>query len=209
MSEAELPMKADAWSDGQVRSKLWLCQFLEKEFSHHRQLKIWILGSWYGLVALFLLSRQRVQIHTIHFFDIDREALQVSQKILEHWRLSGINLHFHQQDCTAFNAANFISQSGAPDVVINTSCEHFSVSSWLKDLPLHTKVIVQSTNMSHATHLYGSSSLEQFSHQLEPWLKVSWKEEIKFVYPSLSFSRYMVFGRRHQRAIRSAENITK
>ena len=61
--------KTDAFTHGQIRSKLWLCRELEKLNCSSNL--TWIYGGWYGLVAFLLLSREKFNVKRIHSYDVD------------------------------------------------------------------------------------------------------------------------------------------
>lgn len=182
----------DAWSDGQMRSKLWLCDLIEKDFANSGSpLEIWIFGSWYGLLAQFLLIRGKLPLKQIRLFDIDSEAVRVSHKMLDTW-IHGkkIEILHHQMDCTKIPTALWEQK---PDLVINTSSEHFKNDSWF-NFPKGIHFYAQSTNMDHPTHISRSSSLEDFKYQLGLASKITHAEKMEFRYPGFEFDRYMISG---------------
>jgi len=191
-SENHLFMDMDSFSDGQTRSKLWLCEKLEKQVAPAKPVKIWIFGSWYGILALYLLVRQRVEIQEICLFDIDSEALAISRKVLDSWLLRGPKISFYNFDCNQMDYENDL-QEKFPDIVINTSCEHFDSSKWLNAVPAGTMVIAQSTDMPHPTHINKSDSLEDFKSSLG-LKQVLDEDRLYFLYENLSFFRFMVIG---------------
>ena len=58
----------DAFSSGQIGSKLWLCEQAEKYFETIDS--IWIYGGWYGLTAFLLRARNKINIGNIRSFDL-------------------------------------------------------------------------------------------------------------------------------------------
>jgi hypothetical protein len=182
----------DAWSDGQMRSKVWLCNLIENDFAQNKDsIEIWILGSWYGLLAQFLLLRQRLPLKRIRLFDIDSEALRVSHKMLNTWMIENkIEILHHQMDCTKIPDSMFLEK---PDVIINTSSEHFENDSWLK-FPSGIRFYAQSTNMDHPTHINRATSLEDFKSRMRNVSKITHAEKIEFRYPNFEFDRYMIAG---------------
>lgn len=182
----------DAWSDGQMRSKIWLCQQLENDFSKSLQpVEIWIMGSWYGLLAQFLILRDRVRIKKIQLFDLDAEALRISKKMLNTWLIENkIEILHHQMDCTNIPSALWDQK---PDVVINTSSEHFINDTWM-NFPKGIHFYVQSTNMDHPTHINRPINLEDFQSKVGPVTKIKSAQKMEFRYPGFEFDRYMISG---------------
>ena len=64
-----LSVNKDAFSSGQVGSKIWLCEELEKLFDNIDS--VWIYGGWYGITAFLLRSRGQLDIGTIRSYDVD------------------------------------------------------------------------------------------------------------------------------------------
>lgn len=185
-----LPINMDAFSDGQIASKLWLCDGVEEFFKGKSAGKVWIYGAWYGVLAFLLLSRNQLHVKEIHLFDIDSEAIEVSKKLLDHWKFSKqVKVFYHHHD---------VSQKKVdlepPDLLINTSVEHFFNYQWWDTIPQGTYYALQATNMVHSEHINPIADIKDFSEKMG--LKSSPEVEgVKdFVYPAFSFSRFMLMG---------------
>lgn len=184
----------DAFSDGQMRSKLWLCKELEELLDPSKPHTLWIYGAWYGTLALLLLVRERINIKKIHLFDIDPEAIKVARKVLDSWRINGTIVEFHERDCLSLNPSGAaVDFGGSPDVIINTSCEHFESDEWLKPIPPGTLVVLQSTDMVHPTHIRCPQSIEDFKGQIS-MSKTIFSGTLSFSYPNFEFKRFMLIG---------------
>ncbi|MBC7743277.1 MAG: hypothetical protein H7061_13855 [Bdellovibrionaceae bacterium] len=188
-----ITVNSDAWSQGQIQSKLWLCETLEKIESLPEKPVIWILGGWYGLLAFLLFSRDRIHPALICQFDIDEEANERAKRINNTWIANGIHkFKTFNSDVTKMNYFNN-DYGPRPDIIINTACEHFS-TQWAELIPKGILVIAQSTNMPHEQHLHGADSLEQFVSQFKKQITITEKTQLDFNYPKLVFSRYMILG---------------
>lgn len=183
----------DSFSDGQMRSKLWLCDELENALDLSRSYTIWIYGSWYGTLALLLFVRQRIKIDKIHLFDIDDEALSISRKILNTW-MHKDQVEFHHADCLKLKPGEGAFGLKAPDVIINTSCEHFENRQWLEQIPVGTHVVLQSTDMEHPTHVQRVQDLQEFKNKTAR-LDINYAGTLDFSYPNFSFKRFMLIGK--------------
>ena len=75
----------DAWSSGQIGSKIWLCEELEHLLMPDQPLTIWILGGWYGILSFLLLSRGTLPIEQIRSFDIDETCEAIADNINKLW----------------------------------------------------------------------------------------------------------------------------
>ena len=176
----------DAFSNGQVQSKLWLCEKLE-EINHIPNPTIWILGGWYGIQAFLLLSRNNININEIRSFDVDPECQPIADKINNNWEIQQWKIKAFTQDCNTLDYAN------TPDIVINTSTEHFNCMDWFNNIPNGTLVCLQGNNMNHEDHHSHYSTLDEFASSF-PMQSVKFIGEQQFSYPSWSFNRYMLIG---------------
>jgi hypothetical protein len=174
----------DAFSSGQIGSKIWLCEELER--SGLTSNLTYIYGGWYGLTAFLLLSRGKFQVNKIRSLDIDPACQSVADMINENWVWQDWKFKAFTQNCN-----NFEGQYG--DLVINTSTEHFESKQWFESLPQGTNVVLQGNNMPHKDHITHSETLDDFVKDY-PLSKIMFKGEKEFVYPDWSFKRYMVIG---------------
>ena len=191
----ELHMNVDAWSQVQIRSKLWMASELERHFGTKEDLCIWILGGWYAVSAFLIFSRGRLGVRRICSFDLDPEVNEQARLVNHAWTFEPSLFFAFEQDCEKLNFREGEGFGPAPDLVINTAMEHFS-RDWMDRLPKGTAVCLQSTNMAHPEHLFGCQSLEEFRQQLQGRIQIDYSGELTFKYPHLSFSRYMVIGRK-------------
>lgn len=79
----------DSFSNGQIDSKLWLCEQLENLFSKIDE--IWIYGGWYGLTAFLLRSRGNIDIQKIYSYDVDPLCETTADLINENWVIKNWN----------------------------------------------------------------------------------------------------------------------
>lgn len=176
----------DAFSNGQVDSKLWLCSELES-INQHPNPSIWILGGWYGIQAFLLLSRDRMNIKEVRSFDVDPECQPVADKINNNWEIQEWKFKAFTQDC------NTLDYTNPPDIVINTSVEHFDSTEWFDRIPKETLVCLQGNDMNHDDHHSQYTNLDSFVNAF-PLTEVKFIGEHKFSYPSWSFTRFMLIG---------------
>jgi hypothetical protein len=180
-----MEFNADAFSHGQITSKLWLCQELEQlawtsNYTH-------VYGGWHGLVSFLLLSREKFQVNRIESFDMDPGCEAIANLINENWLKQG-KFNAYTEDCN-------MPMLGTPDLVINTSTEHFSSLAWFDKIPKGTRVALQGNNMPHAEHVVHSNSLTDFVNQFK-LADVAYSGSRDFKYPTWSFTRYMILGTR-------------
>jgi hypothetical protein len=179
-----LNVDKDAFSSGQVGSKLWLCEELER-LNWHSKLT-YIYGGWYGVTAFLLLSRGKFNVDKIRSLDVDPLCQEVADMINENWVWQDWKFKAFTQDCN-----NYEGQYG--DLIINTSTEHFDSTAWFDRIPSGTRVVLQGNNMPHDDHHIHSNSKEDFALQF-PLREINFLGEKQFVYPSWQFTRYMLVG---------------
>lgn len=173
----------DAFSSGQVSSKLWLCKQLELTDLYSKETAIY--GGWYGVTAFLLLSRSRFNVERIRSYDIDPECESVADMINENWVWQDWKFKAHTQDCnTLYTNA---------DLIINTSTEHFDGLNWWNNIKPGTAVALQGNNMQHDDHVNICGSLTDFCEQF-PLTSEIYRGSLKFNYPEWSFERYMIIG---------------
>lgn len=174
----------DAFSNGQIDSKLWLCRELEQlgwtsDLTH-------IYAGWYGILAFLLLSREKFNVGRIESFDIDPSCEPIADMINENWVFKEWQFKAFTVDCNQ-------GVRGTPDLVINTSTEHFDSVEWFHRIPKGTRVILQGNDMPHDDHCVHSSSLEDFIDHY-PVSELHYTGSKEFKYPTWSFTRYMIIG---------------
>ena len=175
----------DSFSNGQIDSKLWLCQELEKlgwvsDLTH-------IYGGWYGVLAFLLLSREKFNVRRIESFDVDPECESMADIINNNYVIKEWKFKAHTADC------NLLFSNA--DLIINTSSEHFDTMDWFDNIKSGTRVIIQGNDMDHDDHIVHSDSLEKFIEQY-PLSEILYQGELKFIYPDWCFRRFMVIGRK-------------
>jgi hypothetical protein len=176
----------DAFSSGQIASKIWLCEQLENLFDNIDL--IWIYGGWIGMTAFLLKSRNNIKISNIRSYDIDPTCESIADMINENWVIDNWKFKAVTQDCNSLNL-----DYNRPDLVINTSTEHFETREWWENIPKGTAVVLQGNDMLHNDHYINSASLDEFCN-LYPMNELLYRGELKFQYPDWKFTRFMQIG---------------
>jgi len=181
-----MDINKDAFSSGQITSKLWLCRELEK--LNHVSKETWIYGGWYATTAFLLLSRENYQVNNIRSFDADSGCESIADMINENFLCQNAKFKAYTKDC------NTISEVYA-DCIINTSTEHFDSNDWFDNIPAGTLVVLQGNNMNHDDHASICTGLEHFNF-MYPLSETLFKGELEFTYPDWGFTRYMLIGKK-------------
>ena len=184
----KISLDYNAYSSGQIESKLWLCRNVEKLFSNHEPQVVWILGAWVGLLSFLLLSRERLNIRNIYSYDQDPYCEKIAYLLNENWVWKSSIFKAKTIDC---NQLNYSPPVDEPDLIINTSVEHFYSRQWYFNIPKGKKVVLQSCDMKHKDHVYCIHSEEEFKEKF-PSSKLYYSGSLKFNYPNWSFTRYML-----------------
>jgi hypothetical protein len=174
----------DAFSSGQIGSKIWLCEELEKtgwEANH-----VYLYGGWHGLTAFLLLSRNKFKLSKIRSIDIDPECEVIADMINENWVWEDWKFKAITGDCNTF-------QTEFRGLIINTSTEHFESMDWFNNLGKGTKVVLQGNNMNHGDHTSDVTTLSEFKSKY-PLSEYLYCGEKEFVYPDWKFTRFMIIG---------------
>jgi hypothetical protein len=135
---------SDAFSRGQVQSKIWLTNELQKVGTHFDT--IYHLGGWFGQLTWYL--NNHITFNKYRNFDIDVEACKVSDYIvnlnhLENYKVKSVELGLPLWDDSDdernmswitrtgceykienYSNGNTFKEKTQPDLIINTSAEH-------------------------------------------------------------------------------------
>jgi len=179
-----LTIDQDAFSSGQIGSKIWLCEELERLYD--RIDEIWIYGGWYGLTAFLLRSRNNINVKKIRSIDVDPNCEVVADMVNEYWKWQDWQFKSVTMDCNTVVPTRV-------DLIINTSTEHFESLEWFNQIPKGTAVALQGADMPHLDHVFDFQNLTQFE-QTYPLNTVAFSGVKNFNYPEWSFNRFMLIG---------------
>ena len=135
-----------------------------------------------------LQSRGIMWTGTIRSYDIDPECESIADMINENWVISEWKFKAHTQDCNKLDPS-----VNGPDLIINTSTEHFQSREWWDNIPKGKAVALQGNNMPHEDHYVHTESLQDFVKQF-PVSKILYAGQKEFVYPDWKFTRYMLIA---------------
>ena len=184
-------MNFDAFSHGQIQSKVWLCKELEKFV--HTNIKIAILGSWYNLVAFMLLTRNQDRYQHILGIDIDPSVKEIADKITEAWRIgSDYKVENIIADANAYDTSGY-------DLIINCSPEHMDGNDWFDNIEYGTMICIQSSDVQTSDDdiwkcINPNESLEDLvlKYPLSKYL-YSGEKEIRYTEDN-GYKRFMLIG---------------
>jgi hypothetical protein len=182
----------DAFSSGQVGSKIWLADRLEGALRDITApvsgYKIWIYGGWYGLANFIIRVRGQIPIEFVRSIDQDPDCEPVADRINKFWEWQG--WQFKAQTGNA-NTVQFIRDN--PHIVINTSIEHMEQHTWFNNIPDGTICVLQVCDLPHKDHVAVIKDLDEFKRQF-PLKEVLYEGKMTFNYPTGDMSRLMIIG---------------
>lgn len=168
---------------GQLRSKIWLIEILEKYTSQYPS-SVVIHGGWNGVLAS-LLFNSNINIKHITSVDIDETCEETARTICKNQEMEGKFTAVTADMCTYKYDA---------DIVINTSCEHITQTQyeqWLSNVPDSALIVLQSNNYSELDeHIRCVKNIDQFIQQSN--LNVMCSGKIKLPL----YNRFMIIGRK-------------
>lgn len=161
----------DAFRPSQITSKIWLLDHIKDLLTP--ELRICVLGSWFGFIASCLFDLGVTKITDI---DIDARCADLSI------RLNSRNKDYCRLICDAsdLDYKNF-------DMIINTSSEHMS-DSWFANVCPGTVIALQTNNIKHLTHVNIKHSLSEVCNTYA--MNLIYQGQIDFK----TYSRFMAVG---------------
>lgn len=183
------PIDYNAFSHGQIQSKIWLCEEIENFIN--KDSRVAILGSWYNILGFMMLVRKPKYYISIRGFDKDHIAVELANKMTEAWSI--------QPDCYLQNEhadVNRVDLNGY-DVIINTSVEHMESQEWFHKAPGNALICIQSSNVVVSDENWDiknpSANFKDFIDMF-PLNTYMYKGHISFDYGPNSYSRFMIIG---------------
>jgi hypothetical protein len=165
----------DALSWGQLKSKRWLVDELEK--SNLDLGTVFLCAGWYATLAAMIFD-SNVNVFKIRSFDIDDACASIAETVNRHhtkdnWRFKASTANIHDINYRGFTYkskrydGSEVELSDAPDTIINTSCEHIeNFSNWYNNIPTGKIVILQNNNYTEIDdHINCVNNLEEFANQ--------------------------------------------
>jgi hypothetical protein len=192
----------DAFSKGQVESKLWLIAELENLKLNLGD--VWTLCGWIGSLAYIMLNSQNnLQFNNIRSFDIDKKCAGLADQLnktalLNNWRFKASTFDVNSIRYENFKFATVKSNGDTQylqetaNTVINTSCDHMNDNTWWERVPNGTLVILQNNNfLEKEEHVNIVTSITEFKNKY-PMRSVLYEGELD----CNLYTRYMLIGRK-------------
>lgn len=165
-------------------SKVWLLAELEKIQQNFSA--VYILGAWYGNLALYMTLQPRIHAEQIIVVEKNKEFLSTSKKLLD---LAGAdNAEYMLADSNKLD----YRQLGNSGVVINTSLTDMQGRSWFLNIPDGTLVVLQGRDHDPNRNFSSTQDIvDRF-----PLNQVLYHGRMQLRDPETEYTRYMVIGRK-------------
>lgn len=190
----------DAFSDGQIRSKVWAVQKL-KELDIPLG-RVWILCGWIGVLAYMLLEhKDDLRIDHVRSFDIDPNCAETADKLNKWSLMNDWTFKASTMDVMTMTYENFtyetakadrsmLSLTGAADTIINTSTDHLLDPAWYDAIPTYKLVVLQNNNFLEGhEHVNNVNSIDDLIGRY-PMSQILYQGTLDFD----SYTRYMIIG---------------
>jgi len=185
-----LKIDADAFSAGQIESKIWAAEQLElviKKFDTG-PLRMYVLGGWYSLLHFILSVRKNIDIEYCRSVDLDPIVSYNANKINNAWEIKDWKFRAYPFDA---NNVNYAQEK--INCVINTSTEHFNNNNWFKNIDKGTLVLLQSNDLLIDEHVSRPDSLDDFI-KTYPLTSLKFSGTMNFQFKNMSYNRHMIIS---------------
>jgi hypothetical protein len=166
---------SDALSWGQLKSKRWLVDELEKIDLPLGT--IFLCAGWYATLAA-MLFQSKCSINKIRSFDIDENCATIAETVNRNytkkdWRFKASTADIHNIEYTDYTYktkrfnGTVCEITDTAETVINTSCEHIeNFAEWYSKIPKQTLTVLQSNNYFEIEdHINCSKNILEFAEQ--------------------------------------------
>lgn len=167
-----------------VFSKYWLIRELAQIQPHVSTM--YVLGSWYGNLALFLNRYTRVQVDHIINVETDSERLRTGQHILD--QAGAHNVEHMLKDANKLDYRQ-LDRDGA---VVNTSLTEMPDTDWFEHIPPGTLVVLQARDHNPDKQF---RSVQDIQHKF-PLSQVLYSGRLALEDPETDYTRFMIIGRK-------------
>lgn len=165
-----------------IRSKVWLLTELARIAP--RVGTIYVLGSWYGNLAVINKLDPTIQYKLLINVETNPEFLQASERI--HDRLGIPNTEYMLKDANDLD----YRQLGDDGVVVNTSLTDMQGHGWFDCIPPGTLVVLQGRDHDPGNEYHSTQEIVDRFRLTE----VLYQGGLNLQDPETAYTRYMVIG---------------
>lgn len=183
-------MDYTSFSHGQIHSKLWLCEELEKFLPSESNL--YILGSWYNTLGFMLLCRNPHNYKSITAIDID-STQEIADKLTDAWTFDPMIVKNVRADASKCDFHD------SKAVYINCSVEHFQNTEWFNNIPEGALICLQSISITDPEEPWlirqPNATFDEFAKKY-PITNTLFSGTKRIQYSDWGYDRFMLIGYR-------------
>ena len=176
---------------GQLLSKKWLIENLEKIVTKITNANIVIHGGWNGVLSSMLFN-SNIGIQNIVSVDIDPRVKDTALTINKRYEIEGRFKAVVSDMCK-------YDYDERADIVINTSCEHITneqYNQWLDKIPKNSLIVLQSNNYFDLDeHINCHDTLKSFEESSK--INIVYSNQLEL--PHVNYKRFMLIGNKDGR----------
>ncbi len=196
----------DAFSRGQVQSKIWLATELAN--IQHNFDTVFLLAGWYGQLLSYF-DAAGIEYNKARIIDIDPLACEISDKVfnldkIEGYKAKSVEIDLDKVEwikdgakypVTNYNNHKVYYEVNMPSLILNTSAEHMT-DDWFfkikfKEYESNPIVVIQSNNLADVLeHINCVHSIDHMKKKF-PMSEVLYEGEIQLT----GYKRFMLIGR--------------
>jgi hypothetical protein len=165
-----------------VFSKLWLMRELAQ--IQPQVSTMYVLGAWYGNLALLLTRYPEIQVDKIINVDTNTEFLNTGKNMLD--QAGADNVEYMQADANDLD----YRQLGKNGAVVNTSLNDIEGTDWFGNIPEGTLVVMQARDQVENEQFAGPQDIEQKF----PLSQVLYSGSLDLEDPETDYTRFMIIG---------------
>ena len=165
-----------------VFSKLWLMRKLSQIQPHVSTM--YVLGSWYGNLALVLNRYPMVRVDHIINVETDQERLRTGERMLD--QAGADNVEHMLKDANQLD----YRQLGRDGAVVNTSLIDLKGTDWFENIPKGTLVAMQARDQVDDEQFDRPEDIEQKF----PLSQVLYSGSLDLEDPEIEYTRFMIIG---------------
>jgi hypothetical protein len=209
----EGPALTDAFSRGQLQSKMWLVDTVN-ELELDLGKMVYVCAGWYGVLSALMFERLDID-GKIYSFDIDPSTDNPADTLNKEYIIENMSFksfvydvrelkfekqvipinHYKYSDATTFEKQSGMQEIEAPTCIINTSCEHIeNFDEWWKTIPEGMLAIMQNNNFVEHDDETVVNTVKSEQHWVD---KLNLNELLyRGTLKLPKYNRYMVIGRK-------------
>jgi hypothetical protein len=184
VNESSGPSLQGSFTSDLTRSKVWLLKELANVVP--KVGTVYILGSWFGNLALYMHLQPTVKFDRIINVEIDSERLNQGQRMLDHVGADRVESMLKDANDLDYQ------QLGSNGAVVNTSLTNMADDQWFERIPKGTTVVLQARDQDPGEPYSNTQDIiDRF-----PMNQVYYTGTLDLQDPETEYQRFMVIGQK-------------